>query len=148
MVAVAASGARNARQMARYRRSPDHEGRQGVTVLRVDNPPSLNQILNRHWRVASREKKRLEAALEAELSRARAKPQDGKLVATIDFVFPTNRRRDEGNYRAPIEKALGDVIQRVGLIEDDTHDRFSVRECLFIVRPGSKPHALVRLTWE
>lgn len=44
--------------------------------------------------------------------------------ATAVLFFPVARRRDEGNYRWLLEKALGDALVNGGWLPDDTPDRY------------------------
>jgi hypothetical protein len=63
----------------------------------------------------------------------------------VDFLrveatlrFPTRRRRDEGNYRALLEKAGGDAAQKVRMLDDDTPEFFEFGAVRFDPDPG--PH--------
>lgn len=59
------------------------------------------------------------------------------------LTFPTNRRRDSGNYKAHLEKWLGDALQMCNRLTDDTHDVYSFGEVIILVEPGIEGHFLV-----
>jgi hypothetical protein len=68
------------------------------------------------------------------------------VVASAELHFPTKRRRDEGNFRVVIEKALGDVLVRGGWLPDDTPDHYRFERVRFSEKPG--PHwTTLRLDW-
>src|SRR5947207_1933958 len=48
-----------------------------------------------------------------------------RVEASAVLTFPTRRRRDEGNYRALLEKALGDALVEGRWLVDDTPERFT-----------------------
>lgn len=47
-----------------------------------------------------------------------------RIEATALLTFPTHRRRDTGNFRTPLEKALGDCLVQHGALRDDTPDQY------------------------
>ena len=117
----------------------------GVAVLELTPPRSLNAAPPKGRRGASiawhKAKRTLQADLMALLLAAGVpKPiPGGRIRATAELKFPDRRRRDEGNYRAMLEKALGDALapapskeeRELGLqpahvwLDDDTPDRFT-----------------------
>jgi hypothetical protein len=50
----------------------------------------------------------------------------GRVEASAVLLVPDRRGRDEGNYRTPLENALGDALVRGAWLPDDTpaHYRF------------------------
>lgn len=88
-------------------------------------PPSLNTIGTRgsHW-VVARHKKRWQGAYEALLLSSTLPRGLERVEATASLRFPVRRRRDEGNYRWLIEKALGDALVNGGWLQDDTSAEF------------------------
>jgi len=54
------------------------------------------------------------------------------------ITFPTQRRRDSGNWKAHLEKWLGDVLQATDRIQDDTHDIYSFGSVEIIVDPRAR----------
>ena len=110
-------------------------------------PPSLNQIGYRsHWAVGRKAKRDWEQWLSIALMEQRVPRGLKSVSATATIRFEQKRRRDEGNFRALIEKALGDVLQN-GWIEDDTpeHYRFGRVE---LFAPVDRPETIVVLDYE
>lgn len=123
-------------------------------------PPrvSLNATKGEHWAQASRRRRRLRAVLRRALLGAEV-PQPipgGRAHATAELVFPTARRRDEGNYRTELEKVLGDALAPPHhdpegdlwrWLPDDTPEHFTFGAVTFSVLPGVPALALIRLLW-
>jgi len=67
------------------------------------------------------EKKRWQDVLERYLLMARL-PRPLPHFLTVDclMVFPRLHRRDEGNFKSPLEKALGDALVNGQWLPDDT----------------------------
>lgn len=108
-------------------------------------PPSYNTVHHAHWTVNRREKQDWEQRCWVALLEKRV-PRGLELVtATARLFFKQRRRRDEGNFRVILEKALGDVLVSGGYLPDDTpdHYRFGTVECL---APSSVPMTEITLT--
>jgi len=58
------------------------------------------------------------------------------LRAYAVLTFTKYRRRDSGNYKALIEKWLGDALQHAGIIKDDTHDIYSFGNVAIFIGPA------------
>lgn len=54
-----------------------------------------------------------------------------RATATARLRFPSNRKRDEGNFRFILEKALGDTLVGGGWLPEDTPDHYSFGEVTF-----------------
>lgn len=80
----------------------------------------------------------MEQGVPRKLKSARAK-------ATIRFK--QRRRRDEGNFRVILEKALGDALVEGGWLEDDTSDYYRFGE-VTLFAPCSRPETIVVLDYE
>lgn len=94
-------------------------------------PPSQNKRRGEHWGTTRRRKAQIEGDLMKLLLLQRVPRLNGlKVHATAVVRLPKNRRRDEGNYRDVLEKALGDTLQLHGL-DDDTPDYFTFGEITF-----------------
>lgn len=112
-------------------------------------PPSMNRVGGQSdWRKFHREKKKWEgycmiALLEAKVPKGLSNMR-GHVKVTAELHFKTKRRRDEGNFRMILEKALGDALQ-LGWIEDDTPEFYSFGEVTFAEETTSHPMTLVRL---
>jgi hypothetical protein len=123
-------------------------------------PPSLNAVAGRPNAAAWRRFKVLWGELIGqELIAAQAR---GELpVGNLDWVeaagvirFATRRERDEGNYRAVLEKALGDALvgdRRVWpgghWLPDDTHEHFVFRQVAILVDPAAEPKTAIEFNW-
>lgn len=129
-------------------------------------PPriSVNATRGQHWARTLKLRRRLTAML-SELLVAEGVPQPipgDRVHATAVLTFPTARRRDEGNFRAELEKALGDTLAPPppkGLppgavislerrwLTDDTPEHFTFGELTFDVRRGAPATAHITLRW-
>lgn len=58
--------------------------------------------------------------------------------ASAVLTFPDKRKRDEGNFRFMLEKALGDILVTRGYLEDDDADRYSFQRLTFAEERGPK----------
>lgn len=108
-------------------------------------PPSLNTTgASRGWQKFAREKKKWEgfcfiALLEQSV------PKHGRHIdASALMRFKDKRRRDEGNFRVILEKALGDALQLGNYIEDDTPEFYSFKGVSFAEETGV-PLTVVKL---
>jgi hypothetical protein len=82
------------------------------------------------------------ALMEQRVPRALA-----SVSAKATIRFKQHRRRDEGNFRVILEKALGDALVEGGWLSDDTPDlyRFGVVE---LFAPVDRPETIVVLDYE
>jgi len=102
-------------------------------------PQSMNATAHAHWSVVRRAKQRLQRDLELVLLGAPGLPRPvpaGRVVVTATLLVPDRRRRDEGNFRTPLEKALGDALVNGGWIVDDTPAHYRFGEAVFEVVSG------------
>jgi hypothetical protein len=117
-----------------------------VTLEVPGTPVSLNQIGYRsHWSVGSREKKKWESWLGTALMVAQVPRGLEVVAATAEIHFKQKRRRDPGNFRVILEKALGDILQQ-GWLPDDTAEFFSFG-AVQLVAPSPEPLTLVHLDY-
>jgi hypothetical protein len=107
-------------------------------LTHADVPRSFNATRMAHWREAQREKKKWQEVFCQLILVAHVEPVPPEriLVASGFLRFPVRRRRDEGNYRTPIEKALGDALQQMGTISDDTPDYWRFDHLTIDPEPG------------
>lgn len=122
---------------------PHFEGQLGIgeevgMVELAYTPPSINQVAvgraaSRGAGIAStRAKKRLQSDLESMLLVQRIPRPLEYVVVTACLRFARrNSRRDEGNFRTPLEKALGDALVNGGWLADDTPDTFRFERLVF-----------------
>lgn len=114
-----------------------------VTITHNDVPPSLNQLGSGNRFKFWRTKKRWQEILTAALTHAELPRGLGRVTVEGEFTFPTRHRRDEGNYRFFVEKALGDALTAGGWLPDDDSTRYSFGAVLFVHEPGVRE---IRLT--
>lgn len=104
-----------------------------------DAPPSLNRIGTRGSRHAvTREKKRWEGLMGMLLISARVPKGQVFVRARATMRWPDKRRRDIDNYQWLLVKALGDALQTVGIIADDTPDQFEFTSLRFEEEKGPR----------
>ena len=118
-----------------------------ATLLIPGTPPSLNQIGYRsHWAVGRRHKLKWQQDLGTALMVERVPRRLACVEARAELQFKQRRRRDEGNFRALLEKALGDALVEGGWLEDDTpeHYRFGA---VAIEAPAPEALTVVHLTY-
>ena len=90
-------------------------------------PPSLNVVGYRsHWTVGRREKLQWQEWIFIALLEKRVPKGLASVNVSAEMHFTQRRRRDEGNFRAILEKACGDALVAGGWLADDTpaHYRF------------------------
>lgn len=144
---------------------PARTGQASATVELLLPPRiSVNATRGQHWSKTLRLRRRLTAMLSELLVAAEVPmPIPGDRVhATAVLTFPLDRRRDEGNYRAELEKALGDTLAPpppkglpagaiVALerrwLSDDTPEHFTFGTVTFEHQPGAIPIARITLEW-
>ncbi|HEY3434059.1 MAG TPA: hypothetical protein VGK41_00260 [Solirubrobacterales bacterium] len=112
-------------------------------------PPSFNAASmgrGAHWSKVRRHKLDWERWLQLALLERRVPKDLLRVEAAAMLNFPTDRRRDEGNYRVLLEKALGDVLQAGGWLPDDTPDRYQFGAVQFNV-PAEREETFVTVTY-
>lgn len=97
-------------------------------IARIDLPgipKSLNAVGSRGSHHAwNREKKKWEGMIFIGLRQAKVPEGLVYVEATAVLHPPTKHKRDEGNFRAILEKALGDILQVGGWLVDDSDAEF------------------------
>lgn len=121
---------------------------ESATLDVSDTPPSLNAVgLYQHWRQVHRAKQRWQNDLGM-LLLAESVPKELAVVrAHAVLRFPQRRRRDEGNFRALLEKALGDALVGGGWLADDTPERYRFGAVKFDSERGPR-RTLVTIEYE
>lgn len=122
--------------------------RQGAKVERVlatrhtamlsipGTPPSYNVTAQAHWTKHRKVKREWQQHLETALMVERLPRDLLRLEATAYMIFRQRRRRDEGNFRVILEKALGDALVNGRWLEDDTADRYEFGQVTLYEEPG------------
>lgn len=124
----------------------------GQAVLELAPPASMNKAPASGSRGARMARHKAKRGLEADLSRLllaaevpRPIPGD-RVRATAELLFPAARRRDEGNYRTALEKALGDALaphdpeHPFRWLSDDTPEHFTFGAVTFGLTPAVSFH--------
>jgi Holliday junction resolvase RusA-like endonuclease len=104
-----------------------------------DLPPSMNSSASgyrgNHFAAA-----RMKANWEGQIAVAliQAKVPKGLWAVRVmgELKVPDRRRRDIGNFRMLLEKALGDVLVKLGHIPDDTPEHYAFNELTFEYEKG------------
>ncbi len=89
-----------------------------------ETPPSLNRYAGGPRGPYFRAKKEWQQQLGTALMAAGVPRGLSKVTATATLTFPVRRRRDEGNLRMVLEKALGDILVEGGWLADDVEGAF------------------------
>jgi len=103
-----------------------------IELVYNDVPPSLNRLGTRgsRWTV-TRQKTRWQDIFEQLLMASGLLRDQEQIRATAQIRLPVRRRRDEGNYRWLLEKALGDALVNGRWLPDDTPEYFTFGEVTF-----------------
>lgn len=115
------------------------------TLQVPSTPPSFNAVgLHSHWTVGRRHKLQWQEWLSIALMEQGVPRGLGVVRASATIRFKRRRRRDEGNFRVILEKALGDALVEGGWLPDDTpeHYQFGAVE---LMAPVSAPETIVIL---
>ena len=118
-------------------------------VIEVQPPASVNRTRGERWQATRRRKQQLQSDLHFLLLHGGIpRPIPGAAVTVTGVVrYPKRRRRDEGNIRAPLEKALGDALVDGGWLPDDTPEHFTFGELVFDVEADRPAMARLTLRW-
>jgi hypothetical protein len=92
--------------------------------------------------VAARTKRIWEGVAMVMLLQAKVPKDLAWVTVRARMRFPDKRRRDEGNFRMVIEKALGDALVSGGYISDDTPDKYRFLGVEFDAEKGPKEMTL------
>lgn len=116
-------------------------------------PPSFNVTAQAHWTKHRKAKRQWQEWLTIALLAEQVPQGILRVEATAALFFKQHRRRDEGNFRVILEKALGDAL--VGDVKawpegrwlpDDVPDRYTFGELTLHVAAGP-PRTLINLTY-
>jgi Holliday junction resolvase RusA-like endonuclease len=124
----------------------------GQAVLTYDDtPPSINSPKSGykgHWSQGHDTKSRWEGIFAMLLLKEKVPRDVGRVTVRAELRFPTNQKRDPDNFRVVLSKALGDALQKVGVLKDDSEEFYDLTS-LRINPEGEKGPArtLVEITW-
>lgn len=113
-----------------------------------ETPPSLNRFTGGSRGPYHRAKKQWQTQLGTALMVAQVPRGLKEVKATAEVRFKTVRRRDEGNLRFLLEKALGDILVEGGWLPDDTADFYTFARLRMIAPHLEGPLTIVTLEVE
>jgi len=126
----ACSGFRAQRGCARCGRPKNDAGHLGT-------PPSLNAFgRSGDGFVYLNLKEQWGEALRVELERSKLPKGLAHVLVEGEVTFPDRQRRDQGNYRVLIEKALGDALTSGGWLPDDDWQHYEFGGLAYRYEPG------------
>jgi hypothetical protein len=110
----------------------EKQGKRGCSVCKgaktaichAGAPPSMNMLGSGNQFVYQAHKKAWQAALIERLELADLPRPLARIVAEGEVTFPDRRKRDQGNHRFFVEKALGDALTEGGWLSDDDWARY------------------------
>lgn len=98
-------------------RAKTHRDHQGA-------PPSMNFLGSGNQFAYQAQKKVWQEILIEQLERSDVARPLVRVVVEGEVTFPDRRKRDQGNHRFFLEKALGDALVEGGWLEDDDWERY------------------------
>lgn len=90
----------------------------------IGAPPSLNVLGDGNRFIYRALKTAWEALLIERLKESDLPRGLAHVLVEGECTFPDRRRRDQGNHRFMLEKALGDALQQGGWLADDSWEHF------------------------
>lgn len=119
-----------------------------ATLSIPGTPPSFNKVgLHSHWAVGRRHKLQWQQWLSIALMEQGVLRGLKSVEARATIRFKTQRRRDEGNFRVILEKALGDALVEGLWLADDTPEYFRFGR-VELLAPVERPETIVVLDYE
>lgn len=118
---------------------------QTYTLVVPRAPVSQNKRRGEHWSATRRRKQGWMDDLFIVLLENKVPKNIRKAHATAVVRLPANRRRDEGNFRDLLEKALGDALQ-LQWLPDDTPEHFTFGALTF--EQGAAQTTITLEVWE
>jgi hypothetical protein len=101
------------------------EGWDRAELVLPRTPPSMNNNqIRSHWRGFHTEKKSWQEEIGQLLMLARLPRNGERAIAGARMRFPKGGRRDSGNFKGVVEKALGDALVEGRYIPDDDDQRY------------------------
>lgn len=99
-------------------------GRAKTHIEHAGAPPSMNVLGSGNQFIYQAHKKAWQEVLIEQLEGAELPRPLNRVLAEGEVTFPDRRKRDQGNHRFFLEKALGDALVEGGWLADDDWDRF------------------------
>lgn len=111
-------------------------GRNKGAIEHFGEPPSFNVSAGRNPNVYRAELDHWKALLFDLLSASELPRGCARILAEGEAVFPTAAKRDQGNFRVTLEKALGDALQEGGWLPDDSWSHYEFGNLTYRYLPG------------
>lgn len=125
-------------RLCHFKRKPDEDGHKRLGCaccgkakadrVHMGQPPSVNPLVSGvgsgNAQMYAAQKRQWEALLGDLLAASDLPKGLVHVLAEGEATFPTRQRRDQGNHRFMLEKALGDALTAGGYIEDDDWTRY------------------------
>jgi hypothetical protein len=121
-------------RVCHFKRRPDEDGHRKLGCARcgrskadrwhMGQPPSVNPLGSGDMRAYQDQKKRWQALLIDLLSASGLPRPLERVLVEGEATFPTRQRRDQGNHRFLIEKALGDALVEGRWLRDDSWEQY------------------------
>jgi hypothetical protein len=70
------------------------------------------------------------------------------VIVAAHLRFPTKRKRDEGNFRIILEKAMGDALVNGGWLPDDNPEHYVFQHVTIEVDPGRAAQTTIHMRIE
>lgn len=122
--------------------------RDRATLCIPGTPPSLNAVGYRsHWAVGRKHKLQWQGYIALALMEQKVPRRLKRVEATATLRFKQRRRRDEGNHRVLVEKALGDALVEGGWLPDDDSELYSFGR-VELMAPVERPETILILDYE
>jgi hypothetical protein len=93
-------------------------------VTHIGAPPSINLLGSGNPQAYQGMKARWQALLSDHLRASGLPTGLERVLVEGQITFPDRGRRDQGNYRVLLEKALGDALKVGGWLDDDDWSRY------------------------
>lgn len=95
-----------------------------TAIQHAGAPPSMNLLGSGNQFAYQAYKKAWQEAIIERLETADFPRPLGRVLAEGEVTFPDRRKRDQGNHRFFVEKALGDALTEGGWLADDDWSRY------------------------
>lgn len=118
------------------RQGCDRCGRAKHDVCHLGAPESFNVFASSGWQVYQTAKKCWALALLPQLEASGLPRGLGRVTAEGRATFPDRAKRDQGNYRVILEKALGDTLVEGGWLEADDWTRYEFGQLAYAYEAG------------
>lgn len=119
-----------------------------LSFFLVGVPPSLNKVgASKSWHAWNRHKKHWQQDVEMWLMAEKMPRNCDYAEVSAVLRFPTRRRRDQGNFQALLDKAIGDALVNGGWLPDDTPQYYKFAGLVFDEEVGDA-RTTITVAWK